>query len=72
MKTFELARFRVASQLNLGYQTQFDHRVIPTGRRLKTSACSRFWPLFSQCFASFSPLKLSPSRPLSANRRDIS
>ena len=57
-------------QLKLGFQTQFDPRVIPTGRRLKTSACSRFWPLFSRHFAKLSPLKLSSPRPLSDHRRE--
>jgi hypothetical protein len=47
-------------QLNEGNQTQFDPPVIPTGRRLKTSACLRFWPCFSESFAKFSPLKFSP------------
>jgi hypothetical protein len=60
------------TQLNKGNQTPFDPPVIPTGRRLKTSACSRFWPLFSRCFAKFSPLKLSPSRCLSDQRRESS
>ena len=66
-----LKRVRFA-QLNKGKRTQFDPPVIPTGRRLKTSACSRFWPLFSRHFAKLSPLKLSPSRPLSDHRRESS
>ena len=57
-------------QLNQGHQTLFDPWVIRTGRRLKTSACSRFWPLFSRCFAKLSPLQFSRFRCRSADRRE--
>ena len=51
-------------QLNKGNRTQFDPPVIPAGRRLKTSACLRFYAVFSRVCTLLPSLKLSPARCL--------
>jgi hypothetical protein len=56
-------------QLNKGNQTQFDPPVIPTGRRLKTSACLRFYAVFFCVCSHWRRLKLSLPRSLSMLRR---
>jgi hypothetical protein len=58
-------------QLNKGNQTQFDPPVIPTGRRLKTSACLRFYAVFSWVCTHRPSLKLSPARCLSKHTREL-
>ena len=52
------------TQLNKGNQTPFDPPVIPTGRRLETSACLRFYAVFSRVCTHWPSLKLSPARCL--------
>jgi hypothetical protein len=59
-------------QLNKGNQTQFDPPVIPTGRRLKTSACLRFYAVFSSVCTHRPCLKLSVARCLYQPRRESS
>jgi hypothetical protein len=66
-----LKRVRFA-QLNKGNRTQFDPPVIPTGRRLKTSACLRFYAVFSRVCTRWPSLKLSPARCLYQPRRESS
>jgi hypothetical protein len=46
-------------QLNKGKRTHFDPPVIATGRRLKTSACLRFYAVFSKVCTPWPRLKLS-------------
>ena len=58
-----LKRVRFA-QLNKGNRTHFDPPVIPTGRRLKTSACLRFYAVFSRVCTHWPSLKLSLVRCL--------
>ncbi len=55
-------------QLNKGNRTQFDPPVIPTGRRLKTSACLRFYAVFSRGLHA-GPVSNSLSCDVSTNPR---
>jgi hypothetical protein len=67
------SRIRIRpAQLNKGKRTQFDPPVIPTGRRLKTSACLRFYAVFSRVCTHWPSLKLSPARCLYQPRRESS
>jgi hypothetical protein len=59
-------------QLNKGNRTQFDPPVIPTGRRLKTSACLRFYAVFSWVCTHRPSLRLSVARCLCAYMREAS
>ena len=64
-----LKRVRFA-QLNKGNQTQFDPSVIAIGRRLKTSACLRFYAVFTGVCTRLPSLKLSLVRCLYQPRRE--
>ena len=59
-------------QLNKGNRTRFDPPVISTGRRLKTSACLRFYAVFSRVCTHWPSLKLSPARCLYQPARESS
>ena len=59
-------------QLNKGNRIQIDPPVIPTGRRLKPSACSRFFAVFSRVCTHWPSLKLSLVRCLYQPRRESS
>jgi hypothetical protein len=60
----------LSSQLNKGNRTQFDPPVIATGRLLKTSACLRFYAVFSRVCTLLPSLKLSIVRCLYQPRRE--
>ena len=53
-----------STQLNKGNRTRFAPPVIPTGRRLKTSACLCFYAIFSRVCTHWPSLKLSIVRCL--------
>lgn len=58
------------AQRNNGNKTLYDALAIPTGRRIQTSACWRFYSVFLWVLSLFRGLKICPVRNLSKIGRD--